>query len=212
VSYTEERQPEVNTQKAQQTKTAHRKLVRKLILLAIGMFGFGFAMWPLYGVFCDLTGLGGRGVQVVENAVPTERSDREVKIRFDATVNSGLPWLFQAKEKSATVSLGEMSEALYLAMNPNDTAIAGQAIYNVTPPEASLYFVKTECFCFTRQVLQANESREMPVYYFIQPDLPEYIKEITLSYTFYRNENAEAVALSAESVPSRETTLDSAKK
>ena len=163
------------------------------------MFGFGFAMWPLYGVFCDLTGFGGRGVQVVENAGSLEKSDREIRIRFDATVNSGLPWLFQAKEKSATVSLGEMSEALYLAMNPNDTAMVGQAIYNVTPPEASLYFVKTECFCFTQQVLQANESREMWVYYFIQPDLPEHIKEITLSYTFFRNESADAVALSAES-------------
>ena len=185
----------------QQNRRVHRKLVRKLLLLAVGMFGFGFAMWPLYGVFCDLTGLGGRGVQVVEKAPSLEKSDREIRIRFDATVNSGLPWLFQAKEKSATVALGEMSEALYLAMNPNDSAMVGQAIYNVTPPEASLYFVKTECFCFTQQVLQANESREMPVYYFIQPDLPEHIKEITLSYTFYRNENADGVALSAESAP-----------
>ncbi|MFA9614757.1 MAG: cytochrome c oxidase assembly protein, partial [Deltaproteobacteria bacterium] len=92
----------------------------------------------------------------------------------------------QAKEKTKMVTLGEMSEAFYLAMNPDDQAVAGQATYNVTPPEASLYFVKTECFCFTQQVLQANESREMPVYYFIQPDLPEHIKEITLSYTFFR--------------------------
>ena len=178
-------------------RPSHRKLVRKLILLAIGMFGFGFAMWPLYGVFCDLTGLGGRGVKVMESSGVLEKSDRQVKIRFDATVNSGLPWVFQAQQKSATVTLGEMSEAMYLAMNPNDNAMAGQAIYNVTPPEASLYFVKTECFCFTRQVLQGNESKEMPVYYFIQPDLPEHIKEITLSYTFYRNENADAVALSS---------------
>jgi cytochrome c oxidase assembly protein subunit 11 len=176
---------------------SHGKLVRKLVLLAVGMFGFGFAMWPLYNVFCDLTGLGGRGVKVIEHAVVLEKSDRQVKIRFDATVNSGLPWVFQAKEKSTVVSLGEMSEALYLAMNPNDQAMTGQAIYNVTPPEASLYFVKTECFCFTEQVLQANESREMPVYYFIQPDLPEHIKEITLSYTFYRDENSDSVALTA---------------
>jgi len=183
--------------KQAQSNTTHRKLVRKLVLLAVGMFGFGFAMWPLYGVFCDLTGFGGRGVQVVENPGLLEKSDREVKIRFDATVNSGLPWLFQAKEKSTTISLGEMNEALYIAMNPNDKAITGRAIYNVTPPEASLYFVKTECFCFTQQVLQANESREMPVYYFIQPDLPERIKEITLSYTFFLNENVDSVAPSA---------------
>jgi cytochrome c oxidase assembly protein subunit 11 len=177
----------------------HQKLVRKLILLAVGMFGFGFAMWPLYGVFCDLTGLGGRGVKVVEFAGEMEKSDRQVKVRFDATVNSSLPWIFQAQEKSSLVSLGEMSEAFYLAVNPNEQAMAGQAIYNVTPPEASLYFVKTECFCFTQQILQANESREMPVYFFIQPDLPEHIKEITLSYTFFQDESSSAVAQAAGS-------------
>ena len=176
-------------------------------MLAVGMFGFGFALWPLYNVFCDLTGLGGRGVQVVENAGVLEKSNRQVKVRFDSNVNSGLPWVFEAKEKVAMVSLGEMSEALYLAMNPTDQAMVGQAIYNVTPPEASLYFVKTECFCFTQQVLQANESREMPVYYFIQADLPEYIKEITLSYTFFRNANADAVALSSGQASSADPEL-----
>jgi len=176
------------------SESMHGKLVKKLVLLAIGMFGFGFAMWPLYNVFCDLTGLGGRGVKVVESAGDLQASDRQVKVRFDATVNSGLPWVFQPKAKSAVVSLGEMNEAFYMAMNPEDQAIAGQAIYNVTPPEASLYFVKTECFCFTEQVLQANETREMPVYFFIQADLPEHIKEITLSYTFFRQEHANEVA------------------
>jgi cytochrome c oxidase assembly protein subunit 11 len=174
---------------------SHRKLVRKLVLLAVGMFGFGFAMWPLYNVFCDLTGLGGRAIKVAEGTGEWQKSDRQVKIRFDATVNSGLPWIFKAKKHSTRVSLGEMSEAFYLASNSSDVAMAGQATYNITPPEASLYFVKTECFCFTEQVLQGNESREMPVYYFIQPDLPVHIKEITLSYTFFRDENYSAVAL-----------------
>jgi cytochrome c oxidase assembly protein subunit 11 len=190
-----------------ENRKSHRKLVRKLVLLAVGMFGFGFAMWPLYTVFCDLTGLGGRGVQVVENVGVIEQSDRQIKIRFDANVNSGLPWVFQAKETSATVPLGEMNEALFLAMNPTDEAIVGQATYNVTPPEASLYFVKTECFCFTQQLLQGNESREMPVYYFIQADLPEYIKEVTLSYTFFRNVNADAVALNSGKTPSANVAL-----
>ena len=176
---------------------SHTRVVRRLVLLAVAMFGFGFAMWPLYSVFCDLTGFGGRGVQVAESGEGLQASDRQVKIRFDATVNSGLPWLFQPMEKAATVTLGEMRETLYLAMNSTDQAIVGRAIFNVTPPEASLYFVKTECFCFTEQVLQANESREMPVYYFIQPDLPDHIKEITLSYTFFRDTNSDAAALAA---------------
>ena len=175
---------------------SHAKLVRKLVLLSVGMFGFGFAMWPLYNVFCDLTGLGGRGVKVAESSAGVEQSDRQVRLRFDATVNSGLPWEFEPVEKSTNVTLGEMSEAFYLAVNPTDEAMAGRAIFNVTPPEASLYFVKTECFCFTEQVLQAQERKEMPVYYFIQPDLPDYIKEITLSYTFYLDENA-SIALAA---------------
>jgi cytochrome c oxidase assembly protein subunit 11 len=185
----------------------HRKLVRKLVLLAVGMFGFGFALWPLYNVFCDLTGLGGRGVQVMESVDFIEQSDRQIKIRFDANINSGLPWVFKAKENSALVPLGEMNKALYLAMNPTDEAMVGQAIYNVTPPEASLYFVKTECFCFTQQLLQANESREMPVYYFIQADLPEHIKEITLSYTFFRALKADAVAINSGETSSANAVL-----
>ena len=93
---------------------SHGRLVRKLVLVAVGMFGFGFAMWPLYNVFCDLTGLGGRGVKVADNAAGVQKSDRQIRIRFDATVNSSLPWVFQPQEKSATISLGEMSEALGL--------------------------------------------------------------------------------------------------
>ena len=174
----------------QNTGKPHARLVKRLLLLSVGMFGFGFAMWPLYNVFCDLTGLGGRGVKIVEEAGEMEASDRQVRIRFDATVNSTLPWEFEAVEKSMTVTLGEMSEAKYMAENQTGRPLAGHAIFNVTPPEASLYFVKTECFCFTQQVLQAHESREMPVYYFIQPDLPQSIKEITLSYTFFPDEKA----------------------
>jgi len=185
---------------------SHARLVRRLVLVAVGMFGFGFAMWPLYGVFCDITGFGGRGVQVADYHRVTPDSDRQVRIRFDATVNSGLPWLFQAQQKTASVTLGEMSEALYLAMNNSEQALAGRAIYNVTPPEASLYFVKTECFCFTEQVLQANESREMPVYFFVQPDLPDHIKEITLSYTFFRDQNPGIEALAANAEAAAEVT------
>lgn len=164
----------------------NRKTLRRLLLVAVGMFGFGFALWPLYTVLCEVTGLGGRAVQVEQPGKQLVASDREVSIRFDATVNSSLPWVFQPNEKVSTYKLGVPSQALYLAMNPDDEEITGQASYNVTPPEASLYFVKTECFCFTEQTLQAGESREMPVYFYIKPDLPEDIKDITLSYTFYR--------------------------
>ena len=164
----------------------NRKTARRLVLVAVGMFGFGFALWPLYDVFCEVTGLGGRAIQISENNDQAVASDRVVSIRFDASVNSSLPWVFQAKENVAEYQLGVPSKALYLAMNPTSDAITGQATYNVVPPEASLYFVKTECFCFTEQTLAANESKEMPVYFYVKSDLPEHIKDITLSYTFYR--------------------------
>ncbi|HET6565775.1 MAG TPA: cytochrome c oxidase assembly protein [Xanthomonadales bacterium] len=182
-----------------QKSRINRRLVGRLVVLAVGMFGFGYAMVPLYQVFCDFTGLGGRSVQIAAGTEGTVASDREVQIRFLATTHSDLPWQFQPIEKTSTVKLGELSETRYLAMNPTAKDMIGQATYNVVPPEASLYFVKTECFCFTEQLLMSNESREMPVYFFVQPDLPESIKEITLSYTFYRNEKAESSALALAS-------------
>jgi cytochrome c oxidase assembly protein subunit 11 len=174
---------------------ANRKLMRRLLLVSVGMFGFGFALWPLYTVFCQVTGFGGRGVQVVDTMRAVESSEREIKLRFDATVHSNLPWEFEAQESVRNVPLGTPSEALYLAMNPTTESIVGHAVYNVTPPEASLYFVKTECFCFTEQALEANETREMPVYFYIQPDLPENISEITLSYTFFRSDREDGLAM-----------------
>jgi len=167
-------------------KQKNRKTAGRLVLVAVGMFGFGFALWPLYNVLCEVTGLGGRAIQVSENNDQALASERVVSIRFDASVNSSLPWVFQAREKVNEYNLGVPSKAVYLAMNPDSETITGQATYNVTPPEASLYFVKTECFCFTEQTLAANESREMPVYFYVKSDLPKHIKDITLSYTFYR--------------------------
>lgn len=175
----------------------NRKLVLKLLGIAAGMFGFGFLMWPIYNVICDITGLGGKGVRVEQSGESTLQSERVVKLRFDATVNSALAWELQPSDPVASVQLGKMSETTYLAYNDSDKPIAGQAIYTVTPPEASLYFVKTECFCFTRQTLAANESREMPVRYYIKPDLPEHIRELTLSYTFFGLDEPVEVAQNA---------------
>lgn len=171
-----------------------RKLALKLLVVAVGMFGFGYAMLPLYDVFCDITGLGGRGVKVAEAGTSDVISDRDIKIRFDATVNSALPWELQPMEPVRRIQLGDMAETLYVAFNDSPKPMSGQAIYTVTPPEASLYFVKTECFCFTQQTLLANETREMPVRFYVKPDLPEYIKEITLSYTFFEDPSEPKIA------------------
>jgi len=167
-------------------KQKNLRTTKRLILVAVGMFGFGFALWPLYTVLCEVTGLGGRAVQISDNNSEAVASDRVVSIRFDASVNSSLHWEFKAIDKVNDYNLGVPSTASYVAVNPGTEAVTGEATYNVSPPEAALYFVKTECFCFTEQTLAANESREMPVYFYIKPDLPEHIKDITLSYTFYR--------------------------
>jgi cytochrome c oxidase assembly protein subunit 11 len=127
-------------------KQKNRKTTRRLVLVAVGMFGFGFALWPLYSVLCEVTGLGGRAIQVSSDATGAIASDRVVSIRFDASVNSSLPWEFKAVEKVSEYNLGVPSTAHYVAKNTGDKAIIGQATYNVSPPEASLYFVKTECF------------------------------------------------------------------
>ena len=180
---------------------ANRRLVRRLALIAVGMFGFGFALVPLYSVFCEITGLQGRGVTVDTAAAGLAPSDRSVEVRFIATTHSGLHWDFRPGENIKSVRLGELSHTQYIATNLRDEPVAGRATFNVVPPEASLYFVKTECFCFSRQLLAADESREMPVYFYVQPDLPENIREITLAYTFYRNDD-DAAALSQSAATS----------
>jgi len=170
-----------------QQKANHR-ILRRLILVSIGMFGFGFAMWPLYNIFCDITGFGGRGVQAVSvEEIQQHQNQRKITMRFLATVNSGLNWEFEAVDSAKTVQLGKLSVASYTTVNIDDEPVIGHAVFNVAPPEASLYFVKTECFCFTEQLLEVGEKKDMPVTYYISPDLPADIESITLSYTFFKN-------------------------
>ena len=180
----------------------------KLLFVSAGMFVFGvFAMPPLYDKFCEITGIGQAGIRVSEAAPPTIDSaqkpgDRMVKLFLDATTNSALPWDFKPLERSIEVTLGKASTAVYKVSSLADKTTTGQAVYNVTPPEAARYFVKTECFCFSRQQLDASESRDMPVRFYIEQDLPEDIREITLSYTFFLNTQAgDADQLAQQSKP-----------
>ena len=176
--------------------SANRKLMLKLLFVSVGMFAFGvFAMPPLYDKFCEITGIGQAGVRVSETVPAADDlvqmpGDRVVKLFLDATANSALPWEFKALERTMEVTLGKASTAVYKVSSLADVTTAGQAVYNVTPPEAARYFVKTECFCFSRQQLDASESRDMPVRFYIERDLPEDIREITLSYTFFLNTEA----------------------
>lgn len=174
-------------------KRSHRELVIRLVALAAGMFAFGFLLVPLYEVFCDITGIGGK----LDNtaAVVTEAVDetRTVTVEFLAAVNSQAPWEFRPTVTSMEVHPGKLYDATYIATNLTDQSIVGQAVPSVSPGEAARHFKKTECFCFTEQVFKASESKEMPVQFIVDTELPAYVDRVTLSYTFFRSQRAAAL-------------------
>lgn len=175
-------------------RNANRNLALKLLLISASTFAFGvFAMPPLYDKFCEITGIGQAGVRVAEAAPEGAGVDRRIKLLLDANSNSALPWEFAPLERSIEVQVGEPALTHYAVQSLADVPTAGRAVYNVTPPEAARYFVKTECFCFSRQALAAGERREMPVRFYIDPGLPADIGEITLSYTFFLNTEQAAI-------------------
>jgi len=168
----------------------NRKLQSKhtalLALLAVGMFGFAFALVPLYTVFCELTGLNGKTsgrAAVIETAV--QESDRVVTVQFLAKVGKGLPWEFRPSEPQLRVRLGKIYTTTYFARNRASESVTGQAVPSVAPGVAALHLQKVECFCFRQQVLTANQVLEMPVQFFVDTQLPEDIHTLSLSYTMY---------------------------
>ncbi|WP_372742427.1 cytochrome c oxidase assembly protein [Neptunomonas sp.] len=163
----------------------NRSIVRTLILSSVLMFGFGFALVPLYDVFCRITGLNGKVVNTGPNAPTGSDKSRTVRIQMIAVNNDSMPWEFRALSPMVTVYPGESKQAAYLAHNPTAVKMVAQAIPSVSPSEAAQYLHKVNCFCFDRQPLESLESREMPLVFVIDPDLPDYISTITLSYTLF---------------------------
>ena len=158
-----------------------------------GMVGLSFAAVPLYQVFCQVTGFGGTTQRAEAVAGPV--LERQMTVRFDANVGPGLAWDFQPVERQISLKVGEPGEMAYRVTNRSDRPSTGTAVFNVSPPVSGAYFAKIECFCFTEQTLQPGETVEMPVTFFVDPDIAENgdlntIREITLSYTFYA-QNAE---------------------
>ena len=175
----------------------------KLAVFALAMFGFGYALVPLYDVLCDVTGLNGKTGEITSEAVSEliVDYDRTVTVQFDANVNSALPWQFRAADKILVVHPGEVTEAVFIAENISSAEVIGQAIPSVTPSQASLFFNKSECFCFTQQTLAAYERKEMIVRFVVEADLPEKISILTLSYTFFvAPESTGAVSLAPEAI------------
>ena len=180
--------------KAQQAAEGNRRTLRKLIVVSVLMFGFGWALVPLYRKICELTGinvLAARDAKT-ENVVRNTQVDtsRTVIVEFDA--NKQGAWRFKPHKNYIEVHPGELVQVQYDLVNLENRTMAGQAIPSYAPRQAARYLQKLECFCFRQQVLAAGETRQFPVVFVIDPDLPRDVKTFTLSYTFF--EVAGAVA------------------
>jgi len=156
--------------------------------VVVAMASLSFAAVPFYDWFCRTTGFG--GATLVASGEGVETLEDTIVVRFDASIERGMPWSFRPVERQMTVRLGESNLAFFEATNPTDRAVAGQASYNVTPYAAGGYFTKIDCFCFTEQVLAPGETVQMPVSFYVDPailDDPDGrgVREITLGYTFY---------------------------
>lgn len=169
-----------------QPRRRHRGLALKLVVFALGSFAFGFALVPLYDVFCEWTGYGNRK-DLARAAVAEERPDleRTITIEFVADLTSVGAFEFRPTVGSMSVHPGKLYETNFIARNLTGRDTVAQAVPNVAPSKASAYFRKTECFCFTPQPFARDEERAMPVRFIVDPDLPAYVDRITLAYTFY---------------------------
>ena len=171
------------------------RTLKRVGLVSAASFVFAFSLVPLYNVACEKV----FGIKLEKGAAGVEQvaglkadPNRVVRVQFDSTVNSKLPWQFRPVKSSMEVHPGRLYEANFIARNTSAGAIVGNAAPSIAPTEASGYFTKTECFCFTEQLLQAGEERAMPVRFVVDPALPDYVTTITLSYTFFGNDAATA--------------------
>ncbi|MGQ3891760.1 cytochrome c oxidase assembly protein [Legionella sp. CNM-4043-24] len=167
---------------------SHVRLVVILAAIVVGMFGFGFALVPIYNSLCQTLGINGKTnkAPIAYDASKAKvNKDRNVVVEFVATKNSNLDWAFYPKTKRITVHPGEIARLAFYAENQSNHQMTVQAIPSITPGIAAKYLKKTECFCFTQQTLNGHEAMDMPLLFHLDPDLPAGIKTITLAYTLF---------------------------
>jgi cytochrome c oxidase assembly protein subunit 11 len=182
----------------------NRRLALLLALFTVAMIGLAYASVPLYSLFCRVTGFGGTTQRAA--TAPTDIKDRTITIRFDSSVNEGLDWEFWPEQRTMTVKVGEVGETKFHARNRATVPVVGTSTYNVQPDKVGGYFSKIQCFCFTEQLLQPGQTAEFPVQFFVDPaimDAPENddVREITLSYTFFRAKDQSKAQLPAAPPP-----------
>jgi cytochrome c oxidase assembly protein subunit 11 len=193
------------TEKTSRRSNANRVVVGVCLAFFGGMLGMAYAAVPLYSAFCKATGYGGTTQRTTQYA--SKVLDRDVTIRFDTNA-AGIPWDFQPVKRSMTIKIGATAQAHFTATNKSDKPMTGRATFNVTPELAGAYFNKVECFCFTDTTLQPGETLDMPVVYYVDPDIVNStemkdVKTITLSYTMFPVEGNKPVA----SVPAKENNI-----
>lgn len=159
----------------------------RLVVVVVAMFGFGFALGPLYTALCKITGINGKtsGEATAVAAAPVVDESRSIKVLFVTTVNGGRPWEFRAEQSQVMVHPGELKTVNFFATNTESRDLVAQAVPNVAPWDAARHMKKTECFCFNQQAFKAGERKEMPVRFMLDPALPADVDTVTLSYTFF---------------------------
>ena len=178
------------------------RVARRLVAVAVGMVALAYAAVPLYEAFCKTTGFGGTPVAARQDTQGADRPviARTVNVRFDSNVDPNLPWRFEPLERQVTMRLGEEHLTHFRATNRSQRPIVGTATYNVTPETSGPWFNKLQCFCFTEQLLMPGQSVDMPVVFFVDPEMDkdrryDNIRTITLSYTFYEAKTERAKTL-----------------
>jgi len=161
-----------------------KSLITRLLLVVAVMFAFGFALVPLYDVMCKAFGINGKTGDAYTGAQVIDES-RQVRVQFLSTNAVDMVWGFYPKAEQLDVHPGAVNEMLFVAQNPTDQPMTAQAVPSISPGAAAVYFHKTECFCFTQQVLQPGQRIEMPVRFIVDRDLPEDVKHLTLGYTLF---------------------------
>jgi len=178
---------EITVSRQQEKDKANSRLAFKMLLVVAGALLFAFALVPLYSVFCSLSGLNGKTENTAYTLAKAKvDSSRLVTVQFVAAVMPGMGWNFYPKQSTITLHPGQIETVMFEAKNITSETIAGQAIPSVTPGEAAKYFKKIECFCFVRQSLKPGEVKQLPLRFFIDPALPQNVKEMSLSYSFFK--------------------------
>lgn len=179
---------------------ANKRLVRRLLITVVVMFGFGYLMAPMYNVLCKVTGLNGKTERISAKTAAAGKVDksRVITVEFTGSAQSGLPWEFHPETKKLQLHPGQTAEVKYYVRNLASEPITAQAIDSVTPGISAAHFKKIVCFCFKQQTLKPGEAREMPVRFYVDADLDQDVNTITLSYAFFNTNTASAKKYSVE--------------